>query len=340
MLPHRGGGAETYIDFLERIPGYTHHRVALARPGGGPTEPVRAVSRLPALRRRARDFDVVHVHGDTAAALAVPVLGRCAGIVATTHGLHRLRRTKRRRPAAASRMFARVSVTICTSQSEHSELAGLLPADLAEMLETIPNGVEIPAADASDHERARAALGFSEGDVVVLHLGGLDSRKDPLLSADAVAGARSGGQPVTLILAGEGPLAKDLEQRADAAIRVLGHLDDPSEVLEAADIFVQPSWREGTSYALLEAMAHALPVIASDIPGTAETLDGSGVLLAPGDAAAWTRELENLAADRKERDRLGAAAQERVCEHFPLDTFLARTEAAYERALSGTDQGA
>jgi len=231
-------------------------------------------------------------------------------------------------------MFARVSVTICTSQSEHSELAGLLPADLAESLETIPNGVEIPAAAARAREQARTALGFSESDVVVLHLGGLDSRKDPLLSADAVTGARSGGLTVTLLLAGEGPLAEDLEQRRNPAIRVLGHLDDPSEVLEAADIYVQPSWREGTSYALLEAMAHALPVIASDIPGTAETLDGSGVLLAPGDTAAWTRELENLAADPQARERLGAAARERVREHFSLEAFLARTEAAYERALS------
>ena len=210
----------------------------------------------------------------------------------------------------------------------------MLPSGVAERLETIPNGVEVPAADADARERARAALGLGEDEVAVLHLGGIDSRKDPLLSADAVAGARSRGLPVTLLLAGEGPLAAALERRGDPAIRLLGQVDDPSDVLAAADIFVQPSWREGTSYALLEAMANGLAVIASDIPGTAEALDGAGVLLAPGDTEAWTREIETLAADPKARERLGAAAKERVREHFSLDAFLARTEAAYERALS------
>ena len=338
MLPHRGGGAETYIDFLERIPGYTHHRVALAGPGGGVAEVFRALSRLPGLRKRAREFDLVHVHGDSAATLAIPALGRHAAIVVTTHGLHRLRRTADRPRGAALRALspalARVRVTICTSEAERSELARLLPPRVAGSLETIPNGVGVPAADSGTRENARAALGIGEDEVVVLHLGGLDERKDPLLSANAVAIARSQGLPVTLLLAGEGPLRFELERRGDPPIRVLGQVADPSQVLEAADIFVQPSWREGKSYALLEAMAYGLAVIASDIPGTAETLGDAGVLLAPVDTAAWAREIETLASNPEAREGLGTAAQERVREHFRLDTFLTRTEAAYERALS------
>ena len=344
VLPHRGGGAETYIDFLERIPGFSHKRLALAEPGGGASKTIGALSHLPTLRRRAVDFDIVHAHGDTAAALAVPVTGRRSAIVVTTHGLHRLRRMAGPGRAAAlrllSRPLSRVMVTICTSQSEHTELAALFSPGAAERLETIPNGVEIPAANAAARDRARAALGFDDDDVVVLQLGELDPRKDPILSAEAVASARARGLPVTLLLAGDGPLAGALERLNDPGVRLLGHVDDPSGVLQAADIFLQPSWREGMAYALLEAMAHGLPVIASEIPANAEALSGAGVLIAPGDRTAWADEVANLAADANARERLGTAARERIRASFELERFLVQTQAAYARALAGRGQGA
>src|ERR687890_45365 len=88
ILPHRGGGAETYIDLLERLPDVAHARLALSAsrtPGGAARSVPR---RYGTLARAARAADVVHVHGDAAAILALPL----RPAVFTTHGLHLLRR--------------------------------------------------------------------------------------------------------------------------------------------------------------------------------------------------------------------------------------------------------
>ena len=93
ILPHRGGGAETYIDILERLPGFEHARAPLS---AGPSPAAAAASipvRWPRAARAATRADLVHVHGDVTAILALVLLrGRPA--VFTTHGLHLLRRAE------------------------------------------------------------------------------------------------------------------------------------------------------------------------------------------------------------------------------------------------------
>ncbi|MGE5527168.1 MAG: hypothetical protein ACM3Q9_00715, partial [Methanosarcina sp.] len=74
VLPHPGGGAETYIDLLEGLEGYEHRRIALSvsrsRLRGVPS----VLGRLRELRRLSRSADLVHLHGDMAAMLAAPAL--------------------------------------------------------------------------------------------------------------------------------------------------------------------------------------------------------------------------------------------------------------------------
>ena len=91
VLPHRGGGAETYLKLLEEIPGYTHEVFALAAASSARSAAPSIVRRWPALARRVRAAELVHVHGDAAALLSLPLLAR-APSVWTTHGLHLLRR--------------------------------------------------------------------------------------------------------------------------------------------------------------------------------------------------------------------------------------------------------
>src|SRR3954464_10375617 len=106
VLPHPGGGAETYIDLLEGMEGYSHRRVPLSvarsRTQGVPS----VLKRRREIRHLGHSADLVHVHGDMAAMIAAPGL-RGEPLVITTHGLHRLRRSTgvagwggRRRPAS------------------------------------------------------------------------------------------------------------------------------------------------------------------------------------------------------------------------------------------------
>src|SRR4051794_2687440 len=132
VLPHRGGGAETYVEAVERAlgPGWHHERFALSS-GPEPGAALRSLpGRLPRLVRAARRADVVHVHGDMAGVLSAPAL-RGRPTLLTTHGLHFLRRSQgaRRRAFAAAlrRALVRCARVLCTSHAERAELERIAP---------------------------------------------------------------------------------------------------------------------------------------------------------------------------------------------------------------------
>ncbi len=338
VLPHPGGGAETYIDLLEGLEGYSHRRLALSvtrsRLRGVPSVLARRRQAL----REAGEADLVHVHGDMAAMLVGPAL-RGRPFVITSHGLHRLRRSHgasgwlvRRRLRAAVAASAR---TICIAADERADLAAALPAALHPRLVVVANGVAVaPPTPAAERARLRASLGVGEGQVAALFAGQLEQRKDPLGAIEAVRAARAEGADLVLLVAGEGPLADEVAARADAGVRVLGHRDDLDALYGAADLFLLPSHREGMSFALLEAMAHGLPPVVADGTGNVETVGGAGAVFAAGDVAAMSRLLTELAADPAARERLGAAARHRIATDLSLERFLAGTRRQYEAALT------
>lgn len=345
VLPHPGGGAETYIDLLEGLEGYEHERVALSvtrsRLRGVPS----VLARLRKVRRLAREADLVHVHGDMAAMLAAPGLaGR--PLVITTHGLHRLRRSTgvagrlvRRRLRAA---VAASTTTICTAGDERDDIAAALPPPLLDRLVVVRNGVPVASpADPARRRQARESLRLADDDVAVLFVGQLEERKDPLGAIEAVEAARERGAALVLLIAGGGPLEQEVAAKAGPAVRPLGHRSELEELYTAADVFLLPSHREGMSLALLEAMAHGLPPVVADGSGNAETVGEAGVVFAAGDLEAMSDRLFDLAGDAQARARLGAAARERIGNELSFERFLAGTGEQYAAALAAREpQGA
>jgi glycosyltransferase involved in cell wall biosynthesis len=334
VLPHPGGGAENYIDILEGLPGYSHERVVIS----GSRSRLRGAVTLAMNRRRigarSRAADLVHVHGDTAAMLSVPILRRGPSLI-TSHGLHRIRRSAGVGPGARAmvRAMRAASIVICTSSAERDDLTDIAPPALHDRLVVVPNGVPLPAAtSAPARARARAALGVDDDRLVGLFLGRLEARKEPLLAVEAAQRAAAGGTDLVLLVAGDGPLSAALSKRASNAVRPLGFRRDPGTLYAAADVFVLPSRREGMSIALLTAMSHGLAVVVTDAAGSAETVGQAGLVVAP-EAAAFAGALAKLAADAGERRRLGEAARRRIAEDLSAERFLERTASAYERAL-------
>ncbi len=93
VLPHPGGGAETYIGMLERLPGFTHQRFYLSS-GRSPARALTSIpARWPRLAARVRATDLVHTHGDVASTIALPLVRERPAVV-TTHGLHLVRRAQ------------------------------------------------------------------------------------------------------------------------------------------------------------------------------------------------------------------------------------------------------
>ena len=116
-----------------------------------------------------------------------------------------------------------------------------------------------------------------------------------------------------------------------------GWVDDPAALLAMADLYVLTSDAENCPLSLLEAMATGLPVVATSVGGVPEVVrDGVDGLLCPaGDVAAMTGALGRLAGEPYLRERLGAAARERILDGYTLDHCLDGLLASYAASRGG-----
>ena len=221
----------------------------------------------------------------TASFLDVPVLvnphacgpiGDVGVLSATALGRARLRATVRRADA-----FVGISAAI-----REELLAAGAPGD---RVHAVPNGVDLERfRPASPDERRAARRALGAGGPVIAYCGRLSIEKgvDVLVAAwPRVLAAFPGAR---LHLLGEGAERERLAAQVHAlgvdASVVLAGAGDPVPLLRAADVSVLPSRTEGMPVALLEAMAAAVPVVATAVGGSAELLRPGGLgLLAPPD---------------------------------------------------------
>ncbi len=150
----------------------------------------------------------------------------------------------------------------------------------------------------------------------------------------------------SLILVGQGPERGRLEARAETLglaqqIRFLGPVDDVADALRAADLFVLPSVAEGMSNSLLEAMASALPCVASNIGGNQDLLGPSetGLLVSGNDPRDWAVALVTILNDPARCQKLGASGRRRVEEEFAIRPIVNRYLALYRELLKPRSAG-
>ena len=146
---------------------------------------------------------------------------------------------------------------------------------------------------------------------------------------------------VRLLIVGEGPERRTLDALAaelgvSGSAQFVGHSEEVTRYMQQMDIFVLPSLREGLSNTVLEAMACALPIVASDVGGNSElvTDQHTGYLFESGDAAALTLHLRRLTADAGLRDRLGEAGRQCAQSRFAMRVMLEQYASLYERACA------
>jgi glycosyltransferase involved in cell wall biosynthesis len=326
VLPHAGGGGDTYVDMLRQMSGYRFERAYVTperKPAFG--EIAKGIFDL---QRFMRGYDVLHVHGEGVAAMFLPLLAARRS-VATLHGLHLVRRVGGiRRHVAEVNLRAVVraaSRTICVSNAEREMLASVVGSGISRAI-VVHNGAYV-AAETSPAERARvrAELGLTATEPVGIWVGSLDERRDPMAVARAAERTST-----ALLFVGEGTFRADVERAANAHVRVLGQRRDVGHLLDASDFFVLMSQREGLSFALLEAMAHGLPALVADIPENVEAIGDSGLAVPYGDEEAIAAALRTLAGNAVHRKELGMRARRRIAERFGAERMIARTRAIYD----------
>ena len=303
-----------------------------------PIDPT-AVGRLMRLFRR-NDIDVVHSHeftmavyGATAARLlAIPH-------VLTMHGSLTITNALRRRIALrwAIRRSAHAIAVSNATQLQFARDLGLRNSAFT----VIHNGVPLTSGNA---ERPRREFGCTDGDVVILAVGNLDTRKNHRMLLEALVRLQQGGLavPWRLIIAGGrgGDQHSQLLEyvaahRLGNRVHVVTERNDIADLQALSDIFAMPSLWEGLPMAMLEAMVAGNAIIAAAVGGIPEAIvDGrDGILFSPGDLEALARGLGTLMTDPARRRAFGTAALERSKREFTVEVMADRHLELYTQML-------
>lgn len=157
----------------------------------------------------------------------------------------------------------------------------------------------------------------------VLSVGRLDREKNPLLLVEVMAALHESDSEWRLVIVGDGPLRAQIEARIkelslNKVIDVRGYVPIDGELpslYASSDVFLHVSWTEGVPQVLFEAFAAGLPVVATDVGGVAQAVDGAALLIPAGDASAAAKALERVAEDESLRQRLIRQGLEQVREH-------------------------
>lgn len=149
--------------------------------------------------------------------------------------------------------------------------------------------------------------------------------------------AASQASEVEIRMLGAGAIIDELKRRAPHNVRFLGQLEHHrvQNALRGARFLVFPSiWFEGCPLALLEAMAHGIPVIASRIGGIPELVEEgvTGLLFEPGNVAELAQKMMELWDDPQRCASMGMQARRRAEMEHSEPVFWRRLDAAYASA--------
>lgn len=203
-------------------------------------------------------------------------------------------------------------------------------------LNVIPHGMDLNTFFEKGQEPSD--LSPPSGKQLIICPARLDSAKGHLHLLDALVRLKHTRQDWHCWLIGEGPLEHTLRRRCrelglQEEVSLQGYRDNIPALLGQADIFVLPSLTENQPFAILEAQAAGLPIIASDVGGIPEMIrhEQTGLLVPPGHSEALFRQLDRLLSDADLRQRLSRNAAGWGRQQWPAERMVERTLSLYRQ---------
>lgn len=211
-----------------------------------------------------------------------------------------------------------------------------------ERIRVVYNGTHPPAAlEKETRDSLRSAFGFSENDFVVGAVGRLDPIKNLPMLLKALTKAKEKKREIRGLLIGDGPDLENLRKMAvslhmQEEIVFAGFRSDATDLLQCMDLFVLCSFSEGTSMALLEAIAAGIPAVVTDVGGNPELIshNENGWVVpsnAENDLASAIQEAFSFPEKRK---RMAQQAARSFHENFTFDRMLTRYFDLYHELVS------
>lgn len=278
------------------------------------------------LRNIIRNFDVVHVHlFPSLYLIALASFGLKTKLVYTEHSTSNRRRDNKYLRPLERFIYSKYKKIISISQQTQDALQQWLNAK-DDRFVVINNGVDIKhfstASQALDKKSLIMVSRFVEA-------------KDQATVIKAMAYLDS---EVTLTLVGDGmnlDPCRTLAESIGVADRVefLGSRNDIAELISSSYIGVQSSKWEGFGLTAVEIMAAGKPVIASDVDGLKQVIEGAGIIFKTGDEKALAAKINSLLEDPELYAKIGEACILRAAD-YDISIMAGKYKQVYEQACS------
>lgn len=346
------GGMETYVSrLLERLPADRFRVVAMCPFESHFTDALRemdvevVITPMPddppwssvhigCSLVRAHGIDLIHAHLSNAHVLA-GLVGRITGkpVLSTIHG-----RQLNTIDVEVHRATGTHLSVVCKHSYFHALGLGIQPSQL----HFIPNGVDTDrfAPVKARPKGLRAQWGVPENALLVGFIGRLSPEKGPDIFLRAARVMQHLEPDVHFVMVGEGPLRHDLQRFVQQynlrdRVHMVGLQSDMPAVYAQLDVVLSTSQTEAMPFALMEAMACGLPVVASRVGGVPDLIQHgeTGWLIGAGADQEAAQRVSALCASKDERERMGRLARQRCIDRFSMELSSGAMVALFQRLV-------
>lgn len=287
------------------------------------------------LRKYIREFDIVHTHNTSPqyfAAIARFITKGRAKLVTTEHNTHNRRRDIWGAKLIDRFIYRQYDSIIAISAKAADNLVEFISTNRG--VTTIENGVDIQRYYSATALNRELDLNIPSNVVLVTQVAGFREQKD---QDTVIRSLVHLPQNIHLAFVGDGVrrgVCESLAKQLGVSDRVhfLGLRSDVPTILKSSDIVVMSSHWEGFGLAAVEGMAAGKPMIASDVQGLREVVNGAGVLFERSNDKALAEEISHLISDKSYYDEVCAACQERA-KQYDINTMVERYFQEYQKLL-------
>lgn len=272
------------------------------------------------IRKYLKNYDLLHVHLFPClyfVALAHFLFRSKTPIVYTEHSTHNKRRDKTYFKHIEKFIYRQYNQIIAISNQTRNNLLIWIGDNYTKKIRVVENGVNIQRFNqATELDRRSFNIGLNTK--IILMVSRFSPQKDHTTLIKAFK--RLTNINSTLILAGDGPLRQEVEKlvidlELENKVLFLGVRMDIPNIVKTADICVLSSNWEGFGLVAVEAMAAKKPLIASDVPGLKDIVEGAGLLFPYQDEVTLANQITHLLSDQKYYDKIANACYIRSQEY-------------------------
>jgi L-malate glycosyltransferase len=215
-----------------------------------------------------------------------------------------------------------------------------------DRIEVVYNGVDSESTLTEDERKGlRKSFGVGPHEFVVGTVGRFDPIKNFPMLVKSLAEANGGAPSIKGILVGDGPIFGEIKAQVEELglsnrVTMTGHRENARKLVQCMDLFVLPSFSEGTSMALLEAIAAGVPVAVTDVGGNPEIVikDETGWVIPSDSGGCLTAAILEAVSDSEKRRKFAQAGRLRHVEHFTFDKMIENYRRIYGEMLDDRSQ--